>query len=156
MRILVVSDTHGNFTYIRDILAIHSKIVDMVIHLGDGEKDYEKFIKPLPIPTYFVRGNCDFGSNYPDQLLIEAEGKKIFFTHGYKYAVKSNYSVVKSAARAQGADIVLFGHTHTAVSNYENGLYTVNPGSLSPYESRPSYALIDIVPAGIMPNIVTI
>ncbi len=154
MKILVVSDTHGCTEYLRDVLIRYSARADMIIHLGDGEKDYNDLIKPNPIETYFVRGNCDFASTAPECELIEAAGKKIFFTHGYRYSVKYGLSSLKSAARSHGADIVLFGHTHIAHSEYEDGLYIVNPGSLGWRSQSPSFALIDIVSSGIMPNIV--
>ncbi len=156
MRILAVSDSHGNSRALGDILSIHSSVVDLIVHLGDGEKEYNELIKPLPLKSVFVRGNCDFGSSAPELQIVEFNGRKIFCSHGYKYSVKYDLSVIKNAARAQNADIVLFGHTHNAVSQYENGLYIVNPGSVSRYSDRPSYALIDVVESGILPNIVYI
>ncbi len=156
MRILAVSDSHGNINTLRDILDIHSSVTDMIIHLGDGEKEFDSLIRPLAASSVFVRGNCDFGSSAPEIKIVEINGKKVFCTHGYKYSVKYDLSLLKDAARAQKADIVLFGHTHTALSRYENGLYIVNPGSCSWRSDRPSYALIDITDAGILPNIVYI
>ncbi len=154
MKILVVSDSHGNTAALRDVLIRFSDTVDMIVHLGDGEKEYNDLIKPLPLPTYFVRGNCDFASSAPDLQFIEAEGKKIMCTHGYRYSVKYGLSTLKSTARSNNADIVLYGHTHIPLSEYEDGLYAVNPGCLTWRGSRLSCAVIDIVKEGIMPNIV--
>lgn len=156
MKILVVSDSHGNTAVLCDILIRFSETADMIIHLGDGEKEYLSMINPLGIPSYFVRGNCDFASSAPDLQFIEAEGKKIMCTHGYRYSVKYGLSTLKGAARLNNADIVLYGHTHIPFSEYEDGLYTVNPGCLSWRGGAPSCAIIDIVKEGIMPNIVYI
>ncbi len=156
MRILVVSDSHGNAAALRDVLIRFSDRADIIIHLGDGEAEYKNLIEPMNIPTYFVRGNCDFGSVAKDFQIIEVEGRRIFFTHGYRYSVKSGLSVLKSAARSHNADIALYGHTHIAFSEYEDGLYTINPGCLSWRGDGPSCALIDIVKEGILPNIVHI
>lgn len=154
MKILVVSDSHGSTDTLRDVLIGYSARADMIVHLGDGEKDYNDLIKLNPVETCFVRGNCDFASSAPDTKLIEANGKRIFMTHGHCYCVKHGLSSLKSAARSQNADIALFGHTHTALCEYEDGLYIINPGSLCRHCLRPSFALIDIVSSGIMPNIV--
>lgn len=51
-------------------------------------------------------------------------------------------------ARQEGADIVLYGHTHTGVTCYDDGLYIMNPGSIRDGH----YGMIDIVPGGIMLN----
>ncbi len=60
-------------------------------------------------------------------------------------------------AKREKADIVLFGHTHVAKTEYAEGVYFVNPGSPScPREGRPSYAVIDIEENGIMPFIVEV
>ncbi len=156
MRLLVVSDSHRNTDTLRNVLNMHSAVADMIIHLGDGEDEYEALIKPLPVRSIFVCGNCDFCSSYPDTKIVEFAGKKVFCTHGHRYGVKMNLSTLKVSAHNQGADIVLYGHTHVSYSSYEDGIYIVNPGSLSWRRDRPSYALIDVVDNGIIPNIVYI
>ncbi|MGI6404129.1 MAG: metallophosphoesterase family protein [Oscillospiraceae bacterium] len=48
------------------------------------------------------------------------------------------------------ADICCFGHTHTPLSLYRDGVYLLNPGSLSqPRVGFPSYAVIDLTQAGV-------
>ena len=59
------------------------------------------------------------------------------------------------AAREEKADILLFGHTHNAMTYYEDGLYVMNPGSCSGYMA--SYGYIDITDKGeIVTNTVAI
>ena len=51
--------------------------------------------------------------------------------------------------------ITLFGHTHIPVTVYEEGVWLVNPGSVSaPRQGKPTYAVIDIEQNGIMPIII--
>ena len=57
------------------------------------------------------------------------------------------------AAREEKANILLFGHTHQAMTDYDDGLYIMNPGSCSGYYA--TYGVIDITPKGdIVTNIV--
>lgn len=99
-----------------------------------------------------VRGNCDFDSLLPWEEELSVEGKKIFFTHGYTYQVKMTLYNLECAARDRKADIALYGHTHQAEIEYRDGLYLMNPGSL--HGSYGTYGIIDITPAGLVPNIV--
>ena len=59
---------------------------------------------------------------------------------------------LECAARDRKADIALYGHTHQAEIEYRDGLYLMNPGSL--HGSYGTYGIIDITPAGLVPNIV--
>ena len=159
MRIIVFSDTHGRTGNLFDVAEMHIKSTDMFIHLGDGEPEADMLKSAHPeIDLRYVRGNCDINSGAPMSLLIEADfGKKIYATHGHMLSVKYGIGTILKEAKAQGADIVLFGHTHERFSYYDSdsGIYVLNPGSLSQPrdEKLPSYAVIDIVPSGVVMNI---
>ena len=61
------------------------------------------------------------------------------------WGVKSGYDRAFAQARAVGADILLFGHTHQALCRQlEDGLWVLNPGS-----SRSTYGLITLDETGI-------
>lgn len=152
MRILVVSDTHGDLVPLKRAVLSQTK-AEVVIHLGDGEGDADLAARSFPEKMFLqVRGNCDWGSQLPPAGEFEAAGAKIFYTHGHLYGVKSGDYRIISEARERGAKILLFGHTHQAREDYEDGLYIMNPGRLSGWE--PSYGTIDITPQGIVTNIV--
>lgn len=154
MRILVVSDTHRDAYSLREAL-IRQKSAEVVIHLGDGEAETEEMKYQFPEKMFLqVRGNCDWGSCLPAVGEIVLEGKRIFYTHGYTYNVKYGLYEAISAARDRKADILLFGHTHHAMTDYDDGLYLMNPGTLS--GSDGTYGIIDITKAGIVTNIVRI
>ena len=152
MRILVMSDTHGDAAALRRALLAQPK-AEVVIHLGDGQEDLDQVRFSFSDRTFLrVRGNCDWGSSLPTVGEYEAEGSRIFYTHGHAYGVKSGDETIISAARERKADILLFGHTHQSREDYEDGLYIMNPGRLSGWE--PSYGVIDITPQGIVLNVV--
>ena len=148
MKILVVSDTHGDTYSLKS--AINSKPdAEVVIHCGDGNAEFEN-LKPLYPQKHFigVRGNCDFCSSASNVETITLEGKKIFVTHGHIYNAKYGLYNLVCAAREAGADLLLFGHTHIPLEDYDDGLYIVNPGSLHGYGG--GYAYIDVTEKGIV------
>lgn len=157
MRIIVFSDSHNNYFVLSDIMRSQQN-ADAFIHLGDGENEFMKLRDDYPYKiTRQVAGNCDWAqfSNISDTLTLE--GKKIFFTHGHRYGVKLGLENLKKAARDAGSDVALFGHTHEAVMFYEDGIYYMNPGSVThPRGNRRSYGVIDITDAGIVTFIVEI
>ena len=151
MRILVTSDTHGDAASLRRAILAQPK-AEIVIHLGDGANDVANLRTSFPERTFLqVRGNCDWGCALPAVGEYEAAGVKIFYTHGDAYGVKSGDYTILSEARSRKADILLFGHTHQAREDYEDGLYIMNPGRLSGWE--PSYGIIDITQQGIVLNV---
>ncbi|MBQ2486994.1 MAG: YfcE family phosphodiesterase, partial [Ruminococcus sp.] len=100
-----------------------------------------------------VRGNCDWSSTLPATEVAEVGGKRIFITHGHMYQAKFTTMNMIYAAREEKANILLFGHTHQAMTDYNDGLYIMNPGSCSGYYA--TYGVIDITPKGdIVTNIV--
>ena len=152
MKILVFSDSHGSPAYMQEMIT-RNRRADAVIFLGDGQRDIELMRSLFPeIAFYTVRGNCDFNSDAPIRDLVNLDGVRIFYTHGHYYNVKTTLYNVVCAAREEKADIVLFGHTHQALCDYEDGLHIMNPGSASHY--LPSCGIIDILPSGILTNIV--
>ena len=146
MKIMVLSDTHGDTWRLREIFSRESGFA-LVIHLGDGERDLEPFF-PLPgnIPLLQVRGNCDFYSSLPATVVTQEGGKTILCTHGHTQQVKYGLSLLRAEARDRHADIALYGHTHVPVQEYDDGLYLCNPGSVR----NGDYAVLEIVPQGVM------
>lgn len=152
MRILVTSDTHNNYLALKNAI-LAQPTAEALIHLGDGEGDVTKICESFPkLKIFQVQGNCDYGSTLPKSLEVEIGEKKIFLTHGHLYNVKFNLYSVYLAGKEVGADIVLFGHTHSAMTLYQDGVYIMNPGSLKGYNA--SYGIIDITDSGIVTNII--
>lgn len=141
MRILVLSDSHGMPSRILDAVEAHPE-AEALIFLGDGERDLdtvESYYHSLP-NVIKVAGNCDFSSSLPLLRVVTLGGKKIYCTHGHAEHVKYGTDELLLRARQEGADIVLYGHTHTGVTCYDDGLYIMNPGSIRDGH----YGMIDI------------
>ncbi len=130
MLIAVISDSHGNRN---SISKIKKKIINaqVLIFLGDGENDLNEITEGFSGEVYAVRGNCDFDGKYPEERIIEIQGKKIFICHGHKYGVKYGYNSIYYRGKEVGADIVLFGHSHLPIIEEYDGLILMNPGSVS-------------------------
>ncbi len=145
MKILVLSDTHGDTRRLREIFT-RERGIALCIFLGDGEHDLDPFFPAPDMPLLAVRGNCDFCSALPTKIVTEEGGKRILCTHGHEQHVKIADVWLREAAREAKADIVLYGHTHIPVQDYEDGLYLCNPGSVRCGD----YAVLEIVPQGVM------
>lgn len=139
MKALIFSDSHGMTS--RMCYAIEDNPdINMIIHAGDVQRDVDEIMTIYPnIPCVYVLGNNDFFvKGVPYDRVFEFGGKKIFLTHGHKYGVKSSPYRVISEAEKLGADICIFGHTHSRF--LEKGkILTVNPGS-----AQGSYAVLKI------------
>lgn len=155
MRILVISDSHGNLKNVESVIKAQPK-AEVIIHCGDGNEQAQ-YIKDnyREKMVIAVKGNCDWMCDAPSKEVFNISGKRIFVTHGHLYNAKFGLYNLVCAAREEKADILLFGHTHSAMNEYDDGLYIMNPGSCSGY--CPSYGYIDITEKGeIVTNIVRI
>lgn len=113
MLIAVVSDTHRMSKYIK--LAKEAvKKADILIHLGDNIEDVEVLEQGFNGKVYAVAGNCDYSSKYPKEGIIEVNGKKIFFTHGDLYGVKSSINNIYYRGKgARSRYSFIWAHTST-------------------------------------------
>lgn len=156
MKIIVMSDSHGNYSALNRI--VQDFFADIYIHLGDGERELNRIYTQHPDKKILhVAGNCDFASLSESEILISPDNKNVIFaTHGHRHGVKSSLESLKNTARKKGANILLYGHTHARFNEYDNGLYTMNPGSVScPRDGkRPSFGIIELTDSGISTNIV--
>lgn len=156
MKIIVMSDSHNSFFSLNKIFFNYH--ADLYLHLGDGERELNQIAIKYPEKQILhVKGNCDLMSFSEDELIFSPDDKyTVFAVHGHKYNVKHSLEPLKTAARKKGADILLYGHTHERFCSYEDGLYIMNPGSVScPRNSRkPSFGIIELTDSGIMTNII--
>lgn len=155
MKILVMSDSHGRSDLVRKCIEQHPD-VQAVFHLGDLAPDIRKMEQLFPDKQFYsVRGNCDFSeTDVPVERLVTLEGTGILLTHGHAHYVNYSLGTLLRCAKDKGAQIALYGHTHVPYNMYHDGIYVMNPGSLTyPRNgSRPSYGLIEITSKGILIN----
>ena len=154
MKILVISDSHGAEGNLFECLEKETD-ANYVIFLGDGLKDIESFMPIFESKTfYLVQGNCDFFSPYPTTTSVKLGGKNVVFTHGHNFAVKQSMSALKSLAKANKADICLFGHTHTPFYEFFEDCLYLNPGSINGNKAnKATYAVIEITDGQVLPSI---
>lgn len=145
INIAVISDTHGDIENVKKIMELDN--IEHIIHLGDNEDDVAEILKEYPnIKLTYIRGNHDDFINQ-SEAFFEIEGIPIFATHGHLYDIKYGYDALFKKAKEVGAKIILCGHTHIQKCLNRNGIFLINPGSIS--ESREknvlgSYTLIQL------------
>ena len=150
MRILIVSDTHRKHANLEKVLK-KVKPLDLMIHLGDAEgtEDYIEAVADCPVEI--IAGTNDFFSKLAKETELQIGRYRVFLTHGHYYYVSVGMEHLCEEARARGADIVMYGHTHRPCIEYMNKLVVLNPGSISyPRQEgkRPSYIMMEIDRAG--------
>ena len=128
-KLIVISDTHGNNKGVEKLSSLFTEN-DYIIHLGDGGGDMRETARLYPEKVYQCGGNCDFFAPYPDEGVLDVEWLKIFYCHGHKYRVKSEFETLAAEAKKRGCDIALYGHTHRADIRVVNGVTLINPGSM--------------------------
>lgn len=156
VKIGVVSDSHGNVKGLEKAIATMGP-VDLIFHLGDYVADGESIRRLVSIPVITLRGNMDMGEMAgEDYVKTTFGGKCIVACHGHEYGVKGGLTRLMFKAESEGADIVLYGHTHFAICEEEGGIFFMNPGALAyPAMTQPkSYGMITIDDHGITGEII--
>lgn len=121
MKVVVVSDSHSNFSLLNEIVTKNYD-ADVFYHLGDSE-----------LPEYLlnnftcVKGNCDY-NDFPKERDCLLEGFKIHLEHGnaLNFAINPEHYI-----KEKDCDIFLFGHTHQKYVNKIGKTYVFNPGSIA-------------------------
>lgn len=146
MRVLVVSDSHGDFSSLKKVYTRENKDkgLDLLIHLGDGVLDALRLQRISHLPLEAVNGNNDPTEAFPDELCIMLEGIRIFFCHGHSFNLPSGLKTLSNLAHRAGADLAFFGHTHQHLCQKKNGLTLINPGAICRWENEPGYILLEI------------
>ena len=132
MRILLVSDSHGNNAAIERLAKLYPN-VDLYLHAGDSES-YEFAIEPFRS----VLGNCDHFADFPEHLEIPTPYGKIWMQHRPHIEV--------SKLKEHGIRLFLSGHTHRRDYHVIDGITFINPGAISfPRDDYYlSYAIIEM------------
>ena len=75
MKILIVSDSHGNNRNLIQVVKNMSGTMDMMIHLGDMECSPDRIRELVDCPVELVKGNCDYGNELQGAKLIQIGGQ---------------------------------------------------------------------------------
>ena len=152
MRLAVVSDTHS-----QPHPAMSARLAELapiaILHAGDvGEPAVLNELATLA-PAYAVRGNIDaHARDLPDVLVLDIAAPaplRILMTHIAVYGPKLRAEVA-SMAKAEGAQLVVCGHTHVPFIGSDHGLTVFNPGSIGPRRFALPVVLgtIELTPTG--------
>jgi putative phosphoesterase len=131
LRLAVVADTHSrphpNLTG-----QLEAWAPDAILHAGDiGDRAVLDTLAAIA-PVHAVRGNIDVRErDLPDVLLLTAGTLHIYLTHIAVAGPRLRAEVAR-AARAEGASLIVCGHSHVPFIAKERGLTVFNPGSVGP------------------------
>ncbi len=146
MRILIISDTHGEDQYFPKILKSTGS-VDMLIHAGDFEGSDLLYAQYASIPFFGVAGNNDFLSDVPFEREFSIGPYRTFLTHGHQYNVDVSRDQLYRAAKVRRAQICIYGHTHIPRIERRGKILLLNPGSIAyPRQAsrKSSYIILEV------------
>ncbi|MGQ9843248.1 MAG: YfcE family phosphodiesterase [Spirochaetota bacterium] len=129
MKVLVVSDSHGNIQKLKDIIETE-KSFDYLIHCGDGINDLIHVSIPKDAIVITVCGNIERARGIVGKTfwIDTICGYTFFITHGDVFGAHHDISGVWLEAKRLGCDIACFGHTHRPM-NEKTTPYMFNPGT---------------------------
>lgn len=120
-KIAVISDTHG---ILRPAAVEQLRSSELILHGGDvaDQNTLDRLGECARVIA--VRGNCDkeWAEELPQEACFELYGKKIYMVHNRQ----------QMSAKAEGADVVIYGHSHKYEEKEEDGRLWLNPGSGGP------------------------
>ena len=133
MRILVLSDTHGENTRARQVYYKLRKAgpVDLIIHCGDHYADAIQLGEQTGCPVVWVKGNTDGSFSDDAFTIVETEYGNLLVTHGHMENVDFSQQNLYYKAQENDCVAALYGHTHRSAFTEAGGVYLFNPGSLT-------------------------
>ncbi|MBQ0010755.1 MAG: YfcE family phosphodiesterase [Ruminococcus sp.] len=120
MKIVIISDTHGDRERMERVLRIHPD-ADIYLHAGDSELASDALF-----PFIGVRGNCDWGSDLPEEITLPTPYGNLYITHGHHGVLRTRAELHRLNAR-----IFVSGHTHVHGAILREDGFFFNPGSLA-------------------------
>ena len=145
MKVGLISDTHG---LLRPAVLEQLAGVDVILHAGDvGNSGILAELGALA-PVHAVWGNTDgfeVRAHTAERVALELEGWRVLVTHGDELGSPRPASLRDAYP---DADIIVYGHTHTALLEECGGALIVNPGAAGPARFRlpPSIAVLELGP----------
>ncbi|WP_422478493.1 phosphodiesterase [Pleomorphochaeta sp. DL1XJH-081] len=146
MALVVASDLHGSATWTRRLLnACEVEKASQVVLLGDilyhgprnplpegyDPPEVARLLNADAARIVAIRGNCDSEVDsmvlqFPlfDFASVTVDGHRFLCTHGHRFNDQQLPPMV-------AGDVLLFGHTHIYLAEDRDGLFVLNPGSVS-------------------------
>lgn len=149
-RLLVCSDSHGNYRVLEKIISQYGKECDAFVFCGDGAgdivhllnhaKENADFATCVPKVIACVRGNGDPDSyplnseqsiEIPNRQTFTANGRNIMVVHGHHEWVGFGLNNYGLEMQLNSCTLGFYGHTHIAREDNLDEYKFVNPGSCS-------------------------
>ncbi|PYZ93672.1 YfcE family phosphodiesterase [Salipaludibacillus keqinensis] len=127
MKALVMSDSHGWDAEVKKIVDRHRYEVDALFHCGDSELSASSSALN---EVYTVRGNCDFGTDFPEECVEDVADMRFFVAHGHLLNVKTSEMNLIYKGMETESQIICYGHTHVPLAIQEKNMVILNPGSM--------------------------
>ena len=142
MKALIVSDSHGLESELLTIVERHPE-AEVAYHCGDSQ--LTRMDESL-YPYRVVKGNCDYGNDFADEVLESFGAVKLLCVHGHRQDVKYSLDQLVHHADQKAAQVVLYGHSHVAKAEQKDGKLFINPGSIRMPRHRPekTYAILTL------------
>lgn len=162
MKILVLSDSHGNIVRLKHAIGYaNAQKSDAIIHCGDWDNaEAVLTMQNAEIPVYGVLGNADvdpqmvpslrnanviFTGAFTDFLKLDLGGRSIGVCHfppSSRSAGLRRGKPLQDALESGQYDILFHGHTHKKKDKLLGKTRVVNPGALQKTPT-PSFAVYD-------------
>lgn len=149
-KIGVISDTHIPIKAdkLPEELLGALKGCNLILHAGDlvDLSVIEQLKKIAKVEAIY--GNMDpsrVREILKGKIILKVAGKKLCLMHGYGHP-DNLVAMLKKEFCDEKPDIIVFGHSHTAMNEYRDGILFFNPGSVTDTLSAPyrSYGIIEI------------
>jgi putative phosphoesterase len=140
MKLAVLADTHIPKRAKRLPRKAYELIdaADAIVHAGDViSREFLDELTKLK-PLYAVLGNNDTSLALPEHLELSLDGLLIAVIHD-SGASKGRGARMKR--KFPHADILIFGHSHIALNQVQDGLLLFNPGSPTDRRKQPRHTM---------------
>lgn len=160
MKILLISDTHGELNETRKLLKQHSDM-DYYIHLGDVGFSLQELSH-----FHIVCGNHDRNMPLPKEQVLAIEDRRVLCLHGNIFdeetlqevlamtsvdnddimdiCMNTLYHKLAKYAKRKGCNTLFFGHTHHQCMVEMDGVTLINPGSVCFGTPHSGYAIVEV------------
>lgn len=137
----LISDTHG---LVRPRVWQAFDGVDLILHAGDVGGSHVLDELALMAPVRAVSGNVDLDGSgrLASSIDLACGGLRVHVSHGHEMG----HPTADRLLARYGADLVVFGHTHRPLVQFDGRRLAVNPGAAGPrrFHLEPSVARVRI------------
>lgn len=123
--IIIASDTHGRSEYLTKLEQAYPH-ADLFIHCGDLEDNASHYNRWI-----FVRGNNDFDFDLDDYKILNVEGVRMYIFHSHRLPYYNREKSLVQLAKENDCQMIIYGHTHMTMAQKMNGVWLINPGSMT-------------------------